>query len=150
MSPTSFEVDVEPRILVWTRESMGMNTAEVAKRFNLSENTIRKWESGQKKPTIAQIKKLARIYKRPLAAFFLPEPPEEPPFPGDFRTLPQERRNPFSSKTRLAIRQARRLQSLAIELAIDTEGEIHHNIESARLSKNINLGKNSTSCARDL
>lgn len=41
MSPTSFEVDVEPRILVWTRESMGMNTAEVAKRFNLSENTIK-------------------------------------------------------------------------------------------------------------
>ncbi len=133
MSPRSFEVDVEPGILVWTRESMGMNTAEVAKRFNLSENIIRKWESGQKKPTIAQIKKLAKIYKRPLAAFFLPEPPEEPPFPHDFRTLPQERRTPFSSETRLAIRQARRLQSLAIELA-NTEHEIHLNMGSARLS----------------
>ncbi len=134
MSRKSFEVDIEPKVLVWARESMGMDVAEVAKRFNLSENTIKRWESGQKKPTIVQIKKLAKMYKRSLAVFFLPEPPEEPPLPHDFRTLPEERRNPFSSKTRLAIRQARRLQSLAIELAKTTNTEIYTTIGRAHLS----------------
>ena len=133
MPRKSFEVDIEPEILVWARESIGMDTAEAAKRFNLSENTIKKWESGQKKPTIVQIKKLAGVYRRPLAAFFLPEPPEELPLPHDFRTLPDERRKPFSSKTRLAIRQARRLQSLATELAENTD-EIHPDVGRASLS----------------
>lgn len=144
MSRKSFEVDIEPEVLVWARESMGMNTAEVAKRFNLSENTIKKWESGQKKPTIVQIKKLTKIYKRSLAAFFLPEPPEECPLPNDFRTLPKERRKPFSQETRLAIRKARRLQSLTIELARSTESEIYTNVGRASLSDDSEIVANKT------
>jgi Zn-dependent peptidase ImmA (M78 family)/transcriptional regulator with XRE-family HTH domain len=144
MSRKSFEVGVEPEVLVWARESMGMDTAEVAGRFNLSENTIKRWESGHKKPTIVQVKKLAEIYKRPLAAFFLPEPPKEPPFPNDFRTLPEERRKPFSQKTRLAIRKARRLQSLAMELARMTESEIYTNIGRASLLDDPEIVANKT------
>ncbi len=136
MSRKSFEVDIEPGVLVWARESIGMDVAEIAERLNLSEKMIRKWESGQVRPTIAQIKKLAGVYKRPLAAFFLPEPPEEPLVPNDFRTLPEERRKPLSSQTRLAIRQARRLQSLAIELAKSIESETNISIGRASFSDN--------------
>lgn len=28
MSRKSFEVDIEPKVLIWARESMGMDTAE--------------------------------------------------------------------------------------------------------------------------
>jgi Zn-dependent peptidase ImmA (M78 family) len=132
----SFEVDVEPGVLIWARESMGIEIAEVAKRFGLSQNIIKKWEYGQKKPTIIQIKKLAKFYKRPLAVFFLPSPPEEPPLPNDFRTLPDESRKPFSPETRLIIRKARRLQSLAIELAEGTNKDIHTNVGRVNLSDN--------------
>lgn len=137
MPRKSLEAIVEPRVLIWARESIGMNIEGVAKRLNTSEDTVRKWESGQKKPTLIQLEKLARtIYKRPLAAFFLPEPPEEPPLPEDFRTLPRDKRKPFSPKTRLAIRRARRLQSLAIELANSLNREITPKIERTDLSDN--------------
>lgn len=137
MSRKSLEVVVEPRVLIWARESIGMNIEGVAKRLNTDEDTVRKWESGQKNPTLIQLGKLARtIYKRPLAAFFLPEPPEEPPLPEDFRTLPRDKRKPFSPKTRLAIRRARRLQSLAAELANSLNREITPKIEKTNLSDN--------------
>ncbi|MBU7023810.1 MAG: ImmA/IrrE family metallo-endopeptidase, partial [Theionarchaea archaeon] len=131
-----FEVEVEPSILIWARESIGMTKEKAARSLNLSENTVSKWESGQKKPTMIQINKLARVYKRPLAAFFLSEPPHEPPLPDDFRTLPERERRPLSSDTLLAIRRARRLQSLAIELARSTNYEIQVNVGKASLSDN--------------
>lgn len=135
MPRKSLETIVEPKVLVWARESVGLGIQEVAKRLPTSEDTVRKWESGQKRPTLVQLEKLARtIYKRPLAAFFLSEPPKEPPLPKDFRTLPSDKRKPFSPKTRLAIRRARRLQSLASELAKSLNRKIITEINRANLS----------------
>lgn len=117
MSRKSLEVSIEPKILSWARESIGRGIQEVAKRMNVSENTVNSWELGEKKPTLLQLEKLAKtIYKRPLAAFFLSTPPIDPSLPADYRVLPTDKRLPFSAKTRLAIRRARRLQSLATEL----------------------------------
>jgi Zn-dependent peptidase ImmA (M78 family)/DNA-binding XRE family transcriptional regulator len=124
MPRKSFEVIIEPKILVWARESIGRNIEEVANRLHVSENLVKRWESGEKNPTLTQVKTLAIYYKRPLAAFFLPEPPEELSLPKDFRTLSGENPLPLSPKTRLAMRRARRLQSLAMEL----EGELHKDI----------------------
>ena len=101
MPHKSLEIAVAPKILIWARESIGRNIEEVAKRLKVSENTVTSWESGQKNPTLLQLEKLAKtIYKRPLAAFFLPSPPTEPAPPTDFRTLPADKELPFSSKTR--------------------------------------------------
>lgn len=120
MSRKSLEVSIEPRILIWARESIGRSIQEVARRLNISENSISGWELGQKKPTLLQLEKLAKtVYKRPLAVFFLSAPPVDPPLPVDYRILPTDKRLPFSAKTRLAIRRARRLQSLATELTED-------------------------------
>lgn len=70
MPHKSLSISVEPKVLIWARKSIGSNTGEVAKRLKVSENTIVGWESGQKKPTLLQLEKLAKtIYKRPLAAF---------------------------------------------------------------------------------
>ncbi len=90
MSSRSSEVGVEPKVLAWARESMGLS--------------------------------------------ILPEPPEEPPLPHDFRMLPKDGNKPFSSKTRLAIRRAWRLQSLAVELAESIDREISTKIGRANLS----------------
>lgn len=124
MPPKSFEVFVEPNVLVWARESIGRNIEEVAKQLNVSNDLVKRWEKGEKKPTLNQLKKLAQFYKRPLGAFFLPGPPKELSLPNDFRTLPEETKKPLSWKTRLAIRRARRLQSLAIELKSALQQEI--------------------------
>jgi Zn-dependent peptidase ImmA (M78 family) len=85
--------------------------------LNLDRETFTNWETGRDMPTAVQLEKLADIYKRPLAVFFLPEPPRELPLPKDFRTLPKDRETPLSPDTRLAVRRARRLQSLAKSLS---------------------------------
>jgi transcriptional regulator with XRE-family HTH domain len=72
MSSKSFNVSVEPDVLIWARESIGMSEPEVVKRIKgITINTIKEWEKkgGAVKPTFAQIEKLSKIYKRPLSAF---------------------------------------------------------------------------------
>lgn len=117
MSRKSFEVSVEPAVLKWARESIGLSRTDVAKHFDVTEDLVSRWESGKKRPTIKQLEKLATKYKRPLAALFLPAPPTEPPLPTDFRSFPGDTKPPLSPKALLAIRRARRLQSVAEALA---------------------------------
>lgn len=128
------KVSVKSEVLVWARESIGRSVREAASRLNVSEDLVRGWESGENDPRLTQIKTLATYYKRPLAAFFLPEPPEESPLPRDFRTLPGEDALPLSSKTRLALRRARRLQSLTKEMREEGTSEVADGIGRARLS----------------
>jgi Zn-dependent peptidase ImmA (M78 family)/transcriptional regulator with XRE-family HTH domain len=111
------EINVEPKLLLWARETIGKSRSEVASKLKVSEKTIEGWESGQSKPSLTQAETLSRLYKRPLAAFFLPEPPKEQPHPQDFRTMSSKQKTEFSSSMLLVIRRARRLQGLATELA---------------------------------
>jgi len=139
MSSKSFNVSVEPAVLIWARESIGMSIDEVVRKIKgITINTIKEWEnkSGAAKPTFAQIETLSKIYRRPLSAFLLPAPPKETPFPTDFRTLPSKEKKPLKPKTHLAIRKARRFQYSAIEL-IKELGE-----ESKRLSIKANPSDN--------
>lgn len=116
MTHKTFEVDINPDVLKWARQSMGASTASVAERLDTSVDAVNDWETGRKRPTIRTLERLAAYLKRPLAAFFLPAPPEELPMPRDFRVLPGAEGRTLSTKTRLAIRKARRLQSIATEL----------------------------------
>ncbi len=134
MSRKVLAVTVEPKILQWARESIGRDVGDIAKRLKLSKDTVEKWESGEKPLTLTQLERLSNLYKRPLAAFFLPEPPKEPPPPKDFRTLPSDQRKPLSTKTRLAIRRASRLQSVAAELTTGLNREFAPSILKVHLS----------------
>jgi len=116
MRPGRQEVTVVPSVLQWARESMGLTVDEVAKRLRLTTATVTAWESGNARPTLRHLEELSTYLKRPLAAFFLPKPPEDLPLPTDFRSLPAGKK-PFSEKTRLALRRARRLQSLFHDLS---------------------------------
>ena len=97
-------VGVEPSVMKWARESIGLTIPEVSKSLNIGESTITEWETGNKKPTLNTLRKLTPLYKRPLAIFFLPTPPLEPPLPTDYRVLPEEKRRPFTKQALLAIR----------------------------------------------
>lgn len=139
MSSKSFNVSVEPAVLIWARESIGMSIDAVVKKIKgITIDTIKEWEKkdGAVKPTFAQIEKLSTVYRRPLSAFLLPAPPKEHPFPEDFRTLPSEEKQSLNPKTYLAIRKARRFQYSAIEL-IKELGE-----ESKKLSIKANPSDN--------
>ena len=116
MGQKSFKVNVNPDVMKWARNASNLGKIEVSRLLNISTNTIDEWERGTKIPTFNSLKKIASFYGRPLAAFFLPEPPYEPPLPTDFRTLPNEERRPLSRKSMLAIRKVRYIQSIATEL----------------------------------
>lgn len=107
-------------MLVWARESLGMMRDAAAAGLGIAEAKLAAWESEepQGRPSIAQLRKLADFYRRPLAAFFLPEPPPEPRLVADFRRLPGAPRQPSPGLT-LELRRAAARREIVIELAED-------------------------------
>ncbi|BBU22144.1 Helix-turn-helix [Mycobacterium xenopi] len=72
----------------WARKSAGFHDISLAaKRLGTSEMTVSKWEDGSLQPTIKQLRKIAKTYKRPLAVLLLPEPPKEFDALRDFRRI---------------------------------------------------------------
>lgn len=116
MPRKTLEVSIKPAVLKWARESAGLSMEDVAKRIRTSTETVAKWESGERRPTLRALEELASFLRRPLAALLLSTPPAELPLPKDFRVLPGQESLSFSKETRLAIREARRLQSVTFEL----------------------------------
>ena len=115
MPTGSFTVDVRPAVLSWARESAGYSVREVAQRFYINESAVAAWESGQRQPTWSDLRKLAKLYGRPVASLLLAAPPEEAPSPTDYRRLPDSRKR-LSPKTRFAVRTVRWLLRRAREL----------------------------------
>jgi transcriptional regulator with XRE-family HTH domain len=112
---SAIQIPVNPAVLKWARETSGVPIEDVAKWLKLSTSAFSRWEAEETSLTLTQARTLASYFKRPLAAFLLPVPPPEPGPPQDFRTLPGIRTR-LDRKTRLAIRKAQRLRSVAKEL----------------------------------
>lgn len=95
-------------ILVWARESANLQIETVAKKMSCKIETLESWELGNDFPTINQAEKLAKIYNRPLAVFYLPQPPK------DFQTLRDFRRQgseKFSTSLIFIIREIQEKQN---------------------------------------
>jgi Zn-dependent peptidase ImmA (M78 family)/transcriptional regulator with XRE-family HTH domain len=118
----SFPVDVNPAVLQWARESAGFSVPEIAKRIDRSETVVGGWESGRPQPSWTELRKLAKLYQRPIASLLLASPPQESPPPADFRTVPDAKRS-LSPRSRLAIRTARWLLGKARELREQLGGQ---------------------------
>ena len=124
-------VEVKPDVLKWAINSSGWKPEEVSKKLQINPNVLNSWLSGEAKPNIKQLDEFAFIVKRPLAAFFLKEPPQEKPAPKDYRMLPGKE-GKFDKKTILAIRRARKLQKISKELSDNI------NTNLAKLTKTVN------------
>ncbi len=110
-------IPVNPAVIVWARETAGISVEEVARRMKKSIEVILSWEKGDDAPTYIQLEKLAyQIYKRPLALFFFPEPPQEETPKQSFRTLPEQEIEIMSSRMKILIRKARVMQENLAEL----------------------------------
>lgn len=112
-------IDVDASLVRWAREAAGLTPERAAKKVGVSPTKLALWETpgAEERPTPRQLEKLADAVKRPVATFFLPAPPAEPPLPVDFRrALELAGDEPLSPATRLAIRRARRLQQVFVEL----------------------------------
>ena len=108
---------INPDVLRWARERSGLTVADVAMKFSKSPDVVDNWEAGETSPTYVQLEKLAyQVYKRPVAIFFFPEPPDEPNKIGEFRTLPASELQNLSDDTRYVVRLAESMRMALREL----------------------------------
>lgn len=108
---------VNPEILRWAREKAGLSIEEIAQSFRKDVEVVSGWESGEVVPTYNQLEKLAySLYKRPIALFFFPSPPDEPDPGKAFRTLPDVEVENLHPDTLLAVREAKAMQLTLYEL----------------------------------
>lgn len=56
---------VKPELLVWARNNAGYHVEEVARKLKLKVERLQSWERGEARPSISQLRKLGKIYKRP-------------------------------------------------------------------------------------
>lgn len=108
---------VEPSVLAWARTSIGLSVEEVGLKLRTPASTIETWENGSGAPSYVQLEKLAyEIYHRPLATFFLPQPPDEASPQREFRTLPQTDLASLAVDTHLHLRKGHAFQIALREL----------------------------------
>ena len=113
-------IPVNPDMLRWARETAGLSVDDVVRRLKrkrVTAETVLSWEKGEGSPSYPQLERIAyEIYKRPLALFFFPEPPQEETPKQSFRTLPDYAIERLPARIRFLIRKARVMQLNLAEL----------------------------------
>ncbi|MGN6357623.1 MAG: ImmA/IrrE family metallo-endopeptidase [Novosphingobium sp.] len=109
----------KPALLVWARKSASFKLDQAAAKLGVEESDLSAWEAGDAQPTISQLRKLADLYKRPLAVMYLPEPPLTFQPMHDFRRLPDSGSRDYSPELALEMRLAHQRRELALELYED-------------------------------
>ena len=129
-------IPINPSVLQWARETAGLQIDEVVqklKRKRITRQTIEAWEKGEETPTYIELENLAyNVYKRPIALFFFPNPPEEETPKQSFRTLPGEEIDALTSRAHYLLKQAKALQINLQELYDNvnpTDRQILHDIK---------------------
>jgi Zn-dependent peptidase ImmA (M78 family)/DNA-binding XRE family transcriptional regulator len=113
----SFKVDAAPEVLEWARRSIGLTREQAAKKVDVSPGQIEEWEEGADDPTLAQMRRMAEAYKRPLAVLLLPAAPQDFEPIRDFRLLPANQDRPRSPELQSEIRRVQMQRAVARELA---------------------------------
>lgn len=75
------------------------------------------FESEDERPTVKQAEKLASIYGRSPILLYLPEPPEEPELPADYRLSRTNKEEAISPRLRKLVRRLEDLRATALDLA---------------------------------
>jgi Zn-dependent peptidase ImmA (M78 family)/transcriptional regulator with XRE-family HTH domain len=124
MSSQRASLTVKPGFLTWARETASLNTDEAARKIGVKPERLVEWEAGTGRPTVPQIRKAAGVYRRPLAAFFLAEPPARPVPLHDFRRLPAGTPAEPLAELLLQMRRARRRRTVAVALTSELGHEV--------------------------
>lgn len=111
------QIDINNEVLLWARESLAMSRNQASESTGISSKRLVQLETGEKQPTLEELKALSKAYKRTIATLLLNVPPRENPLPVDRRTVDSKELGNFHEKTILAIRKARALAQSFVELS---------------------------------
>ena len=114
--PARIEAIIKPELLAWARKDAGYSINTAADKLKIKVEKLEKWERGDIRPTIGQLRKVAALYKRPLSVFYLPRPPKSFQPLKDFRRFPDQKELPLSPSLIYEIRLARERREIALEL----------------------------------
>lgn len=114
---SKLKVEVAPGVLVWARETMGLPLDPAAKKLGIKPATLSKMETGESPVAMSKLRQMAKVYDRPLVAFFLPQPPIEQDTIPDFRVLPEHESRSWSPALHAAYRRVRGQRQIALDLA---------------------------------
>ncbi len=112
----SIKALITPDLLIWGRETAGFSTVTAAEKLKVSTVILQQWESGEKAVTFSELKRIASLYHRPIAVFYLAEPPSGFDTIRDFRRLPDGEPVEFSPALLFLIRRVKERQEWAHEL----------------------------------
>lgn len=113
----TMKVEVNPQLLSWVRHSYGMSTEEVAEKSDIKPATLEAIETGENEPSISQLRRLAKVYKRPYLYFFRDTIPADLPSIQDFRKLPKEEvEASHIPQLNVEVQEARRRRQVILDL----------------------------------
>ncbi len=131
---TEFMEGVNPEVLVWARLRSSYSVEEAQRNVSSRPNALAEWESGESYPTYRQLEALANKYGRPVALFFFPEPPDEPPIDRRFRTFPNKEFRKLSPRIVKLIRQGVVRQLALYELFGSTQSSTSSIVDKLNFS----------------
>ena len=109
---------IEPSLLIWARTAIGLDIAKAAHRLSISVQILNRWESGDLHPTIKQLRKVADIYRIPLAVLLLHEPPIDFEPIRDYRKLIDGIAMPVSPELHAELRRADMQREVYLEISV--------------------------------
>lgn len=117
--PRTPKARIRPQLLTWARESASMSLEIAAHKERVSVERLASWEEGSDAPTLAQLRSLANIYKRPIAVFYLPEPPLDFQALRDFRRFDPSDPHGWSPELQIEMRRVQEQREILLELRQD-------------------------------
>lgn len=117
-----FQVSINPKALVWSREALKMPREVAATKLKLSEAQLVALEEGTASPTLRQFRSIANVYRRPTAFFYLDRLPPLPKPVTDYRRVhPELHFAPHSALDAFILARIRRDRALELASALDVK-----------------------------
>jgi len=130
--------NINEEVLKWARIHSGFTPEAAAKKLQMKVERYQAWENPAEdlKPTFKQLRKIAKVFKRPVSVFYLAEPPEGFQVMRDFRRLPGDGLRSYSPELLYEMELAQQRRELALELYGDVDEKIPKFTLTANLSDN--------------
>jgi len=108
-------VDVTPSVLIWARETAGLEVDDAAPRLQLTTDALVALEDGSSQPTMGALDRMTVVYRRAFTVLLLPAPPPDELLE-DFRTV-DGHSPPWNTDIAGVVRSSRRWRQSAAWLA---------------------------------
>jgi Zn-dependent peptidase ImmA (M78 family)/transcriptional regulator with XRE-family HTH domain len=106
---------INPKVLKWAREESGYTVLQLITKLNIDEAEYSRWENTGNGIPFPALRVIAKILKRQIAVFFLPQTPQKVKRPTDFRNLTSSKSH-LSCNSMLAIRRVGKFREILTEL----------------------------------